>query len=215
MVTFAARVAFFGTAIAREGLVGYLIPLSSFTEPCSFETTSIPAQSRTLPPPPFLPLDVAYTYNPYHDESHTLHTYTDAPIEGDTNVGCPTLCPTAPNRHPSATATWIALVRRGECDFVKKSREAQRLGAKAIVVGSLDESLLSMSSRGVCNYYISQRSNPFFLDDARDIHIPAIYITHSSYLNLTNLISSSGTTTHDIKTVSVMLLGEPPWEWYT
>jgi len=48
------------------------------------------------------------------------------------NSGCPHLCISGPNQ---PTETWIALVQRGKCEFVKKVREAQRLGAKAVVVG--------------------------------------------------------------------------------
>lgn len=64
------------------------------------------------------------------------------------NTGCPTLCPSPPTRHPEQNETWFALVRRGDCDFVTKAREVQRLGAKALIVGSRDESLLSMSAKG-------------------------------------------------------------------
>ncbi len=64
------------------------------------------------------------------------------------NTGCPTLCPSTPTRHPEQNETWFALVRRGDCDFVTKAREVQRLGAKALIVGSRDESLLSMSAKG-------------------------------------------------------------------
>ncbi|KAG6874792.1 hypothetical protein C0992_006558, partial [Termitomyces sp. T32_za158] len=48
------------------------------------------------------------------------------------NTGCPDLCISGPNR---PTEPWIALVQRGDCEFVNKVREAQRLGAKAVVVG--------------------------------------------------------------------------------
>jgi len=58
------------------------------------------------------------------------------------------LCPSPPTRHPEQNETWFALVRRGDCDFITKAREVQRLGAKALIVGSQDENLLSMSSRG-------------------------------------------------------------------
>ena len=64
------------------------------------------------------------------------------------NTGCPMLCPSPPTRHPEQNETWFALVRRGDCDFVTKAREVQRLGAKALIVGSRDESLLSMSAKG-------------------------------------------------------------------
>lgn len=83
----------FGAEI-NDPLLGYVIPVSSFTRPCQDNATSL------------------------HSED---------------NSGCPALCLTGPT-HP-AEKEWIALVQRGKCEFVKKVREAQRLGAKAVVVG--------------------------------------------------------------------------------
>lgn len=68
------------------------------------------------------------------------------------NDGCPHLCVRGPNV-PDPADTWIAFVHRGTCDFVSKAREAQRLGAKAVVVGGDERSpdtLLTMYSRGTC-----------------------------------------------------------------
>ena len=68
------------------------------------------------------------------------------------NTGCPDLCQSGPHK---PTDTWIALVQRGECEFVKKVREAQRFGAKAVVVGGEDpevtghpDTLVNMYSPG-------------------------------------------------------------------
>src|SRR5258708_36356567 len=91
-------------------------------------------EDRLTHPPPMSPL-------PIHPRIDPRRNATD-------NTGCPMLCPSPPTRHPEQNETWFALVRRGECDFITKAREVQRLGAKALIVGSLDESLLSMSSRG-------------------------------------------------------------------
>lgn len=81
----------FGAEI-RDPILGYVIPLSSFTVPCASNSSFFPEQ----------------------------------------NSGCPPLCMNGPNQ---PTEPWIALVQRGNCEFVKKVREAQRLGARAVVVG--------------------------------------------------------------------------------
>lgn len=114
-LTFASRPASFGAELT-EPLLGYVIPLSSFTAPCEAKNAS-----ADIPP----------------------------------NLGCPTLCVIGPNE-PERTETWIALVQRGECQFVDKVREAQRLGANAVVVGGDDpkiggfpDSLVNMYSPGL------------------------------------------------------------------
>jgi len=102
----------FGADI-NDPLLGYVIPISSFTIPCSHNST--------------------------------LHPQLD-------NSGCPDLCLSGP---VEPTETWIALVQRGKCEFVKKIRESQRLGAKAVVVGGEDpeisgfpDTLVNMYSPG-------------------------------------------------------------------
>jgi hypothetical protein len=113
-LTFTSRPAAFGAELT-EPLLGYVIPLSSFTRPC---------------------------------ENNGLGTSTPP------NLGCPKLCITGPNE-PEQKDTWIALVQRGECQFVDKVREAQRLGANAVVVGGdnpeisgYPDSLVNMYSPG-------------------------------------------------------------------
>lgn len=108
-------VAAFGAEI-NDPLLGYVIPLSSFTAPCK-----------------------------------VIGNGTVIPSRVD-NSGCPDLCLTSDNQ---PTETWIALVQRGKCEFVKKVREAQRLGAKAVVVGGEDpdtsglpDTLVNMYSPG-------------------------------------------------------------------
>lgn len=106
-------VAAFGAEI-DDPILGYVIPVSSFTAPCaSNETTDLDLPS---------------------------------------NTGCPKLCLVGTRR---PTDTWIALVQRGQCEFVKKVREAQGLGAKAVVVGGDDpeisgypDTLVNMYSPG-------------------------------------------------------------------
>ena len=56
------------------------------------------------------------------------------PTDTPGNLGCPRVCVGGPYK-PDAKEPWIALVQRGGCQFVDKAREAQRLGAKAVVVG--------------------------------------------------------------------------------
>lgn len=106
-VTFAARPATFGGALARSRL-GYVIPLSAFTRPCA---------------------GIA-------DEEEFMMG-NDTLAEETKNLGCPRLC-TIGEYVPDPSEPWIALVQRGECAFVDKAREAQRLGAGAVIVGGDD-----------------------------------------------------------------------------
>lgn len=96
-IAYTSRPAAFGPELF-EPLLGYVIPLSSFTRPCGGN-----GLDASVPP----------------------------------NLGCPKLCLSGPNE-PERKETWIALVQRGECQFVDKVREAQRLGASAVVVGGND-----------------------------------------------------------------------------
>ena len=114
-LSFASRPAAFGAELA-EPLLGYVIPLNSFTVPCSDNSSGV-----NLSP----------------------------------NLGCPTLCVSGPYE-PERTETWIALIQRGKCQFVDKVREAQRLGANAVVVGGdhpdisgYPDTLINMYSPGV------------------------------------------------------------------
>jgi hypothetical protein len=114
---FSRILAAFGAEI-NDPLLGYVIPLSSFTIPCSHTSTS--------------------------------HSHLD-------NSGCPYLCLSGPNE---PTEAWIALVQLGKCEFVRKVREAQRLGAKAVVVGGEDpevsgfpDNLVNMYSPGTLSSF--------------------------------------------------------------
>jgi hypothetical protein len=69
-----------------------------------------------------------------HNNSSTSSSPASSPIDTPFNLGCPSLCLDGPHE-PDPREPWIALVQRGGCQFVEKTREAQRLGAKAIVVG--------------------------------------------------------------------------------
>ena len=98
---------------------------------------------------------------------------------------------------------WVALVERGFCTFTDKVRTAQKLGAKAVIVGD------SPSGRD------SSDDEPFFFgldvhgfsssdpddtgtsdgrlvtmhadEDTSDIHVPSGFVIRSSYLELLNL----------------------------
>ena len=121
-------VATFGAEI-KDPILGYVIPLSSFTAPCTSNQTI----SLGLPQ----------------------------------NTGCSPLCAIGPN---TPTDTWIALVQRGECEFVRKTREAQKLGAKAVVVGGDDpaisgypDTLVNMYSPGKNVFHRRERLSSYKL----------------------------------------------------
>ncbi|KAI0648152.1 hypothetical protein C8Q79DRAFT_999587 [Trametes meyenii] len=167
-VTFPARPASFGSELS-DPLLGYVIPLSSFTAPCPYDSNS------------------------------TSHDY---PFEADPVLGCPRLCISG-STQPEPTDTWIALVQRGGCPFVEKARQAQRLGARAIVVGGdrdNPDALLNM---------FSER-------DASDVTIAATYIKYWDYVQLSAMIAVSNTTHSGLKTLSLLLNTEySAWEWYS
>ncbi|PFH53416.1 hypothetical protein AMATHDRAFT_73588 [Amanita thiersii Skay4041] len=120
------------------------------------------------------------------------------------NNGCPPLCLTAPN-YP--TETWIALVQRGQCEFVKKVREAQRMGAKAVVVGGEDPAISG---------YPDTLVNMFSPEDSSDIKIAATYIKYTDYVQLWQLIESSNTSHSGMRTLSLLITAEySAWEWYS
>ncbi|KAL1665428.1 hypothetical protein GGF50DRAFT_100516 [Schizophyllum commune] len=162
-VRFASRPAAFGAEI-KEPILGYVIPLSSFTVPCAANTTTLE------------------------------------------NWGCPKLC-LAGDKSPEPSETWIALVQRGKCEFVKKVREAQRLGARAVIVGGDDPNISGYPDTLVSMY------SP---EDASDIRISATYVKHSDYSTLSSLIASSNTSHSGMNTLPVLITAEySAWEWYS
>ncbi|KAH9065299.1 hypothetical protein EDB87DRAFT_1555441 [Lactarius vividus] len=166
-VTFPSRPAGFGAEIS-DALLGYVIPLNSFTVSCSNTTAT---------------------------------SDVDSP-----NLGCPSLCSIDPDI-PQRLEPWIALVQRGACQFVSKAREAQRLGAKAIVVGGEDPDISGKPDTLV---------NMFSPEDASDVTIAATYIKYSSYAELYSLISTSNTSQAGLKTVSLLIRSEfSAWQWYS
>ncbi|KAF9464130.1 hypothetical protein BDZ94DRAFT_1162522 [Collybia nuda] len=164
VVSFPSRPAAFGADI-RDPILGYVIPLSSFTSPCaSNDTTSF----------------------------------------SESNYGCPDLCISGSNR---PAETWIALVQRGNCEFVKKVREAQRLGARAVVVGGEDPAITG---------YPDTLVNMYSPEDASDVTVAATYIKYSDYSQLSSLIASSNTSHSGLRTLSLLITAEySAWEWYS
>ncbi|THV03010.1 hypothetical protein K435DRAFT_716181 [Dendrothele bispora CBS 962.96] len=164
-ISFASRPAAFGAEISGP-LLGYAIPLSSFTVPCSDDSFS------GLP----------------------------------SNTGCPKLCINGTNS-PDASELWIALVQRGDCEFVSKVREAQRLGARAVVVGGNDPEISG---------YPDTLVNMYSPEDASDVHIAATFIKFSDYVQLFSLIQASNTSHAGLRTLSLLITAEySAWEWYS
>lgn len=165
VISFSSRPAAFGEEIEAP-ILGYVIPLSSFTVPCSNQSL--------LDPPP--------------------------------NTGCPKLCVSGPNE-PEPSEPWIALVQRGNCEFVAKVREAQRLGARAVVVGGDNPEISG---------YPDTLVNMFSPEDSSDVKIAATFIRYSDYVELSNLIATSNTSHSGLRTLSLLITAEySAWEWYS
>ncbi|KAL4262708.1 RING-type domain-containing protein [Pleurotus pulmonarius] len=168
VVSWISRPAAFGAELGNP-LLGYVIPISSFTEPCAANES-------------------------YHENPKEL------------NWGCPSLCVTGPHQ-PEPAETWIALVQRGGCEFVHKVREAQRLGAKAVVVGGNDPDVSG---------YPDTLVNMYSQEDASDIKIASTFIKHSAYMELSSLIATSNTSHSGLPTLSLLITAEySAWEWYS
>ncbi|TFK24930.1 hypothetical protein FA15DRAFT_756186 [Coprinopsis marcescibilis] len=136
----------------------------------------------------------------------TVPCKSNATAEGHLpeNSGCPTLCLKGDTKPGD---TWIALVQRGKCEFVKKVREAQRLGARAVVVGGEDPEKTG---------YPDTLVNMYSPEDSSDVIIPATYIRYADYLQLFTLISTSNTTHSGFQTLSLYITAEySAWEWYS
>jgi hypothetical protein len=121
-VTFPARPALFGADL-KSPLLGYVIPLSSFTQPCNSSDIVV---------------------SPSSDPVRPLDDPSASPGDDTVNDGCPSLCQSGPHT-PGPTEPWIALVQRGNCSFADKARQAQHWGAKAVVVGNYDPETYGIS----------------------------------------------------------------------
>jgi len=125
-ITFTARPASFGLSL-EEPLLGYVIPLDAFTVPCKkndSESDKMTVES----------VDEVFDDSSGSEKPTEAGLVSDKPTDTPDNLGCPKVCVGGPYE-PGSNDPWIALVQRGGCQFVDKAREAQRLGAKAIVVG--------------------------------------------------------------------------------
>lgn len=128
-ITFTARPASFGQNL-EDPLLGYVIPLDAFTVPC--EEVDPDSDSDAI----LTPAERAggASHDPTSGGTPAEGLVSDRPNDTPDNLGCPKVCVAGPYE-PDSKEPWIALVQRGGCQFVDKAREAQRLGAKAIVVG--------------------------------------------------------------------------------
>lgn len=164
---FNSRPAAFGREL-RDQLLGYVIPLSSFTTSCPSNDTSL--------------------------------------VDRHSNSGCPKLCIIGPHQ-PDPSESWIALVQRGRCSFVDKVREAQRLGARAVVIGGQDPDVSGQADVLV---------NMYSTGDASDVKIASTYIKWSDYKELSLLINSSTTSHAGLRTLSLLITTQySAWEWYS
>ena len=126
-LTFTARPASFGLNL-EEPLLGYVIPLDAFTVPCDEEDPNFDREAS-------VDGSVEVVEGSGRGGNSTVNgLVSDKPTDTPDNLGCPKVCVGGPYE-PDPNDPWIALVQRGGCQFVEKTREAQRLGAKAIVVG--------------------------------------------------------------------------------
>ena len=105
--------------------MGYVIPLDAFTVPCGKDD---PDSDWVVP------VESVVEDSSGGGNSTENDFFGDRPTDTPDNLGCPKVCVAGPYE-PDSNDPWIALVQRGGCQFVDKAREAQRLGAKAIVVG--------------------------------------------------------------------------------
>jgi len=147
-ITFAARPASFGLNL-EEPLLGYVIPLDAFTVPCEKGDNDSDWSLADS-------VGEGFGDSGRSGNSKKEGLVSDIPTDTPENLGCPKVCVAGPYK-PDPNDPWIALVQRGGCQFVDKAREAQRLGAKAVVVGGDNpelygnpDTLVNMYSPGAC-----------------------------------------------------------------
>ncbi|KAF7355654.1 Mismatch repair-related protein [Mycena sanguinolenta] len=218
VVSFSSRPAAFGAEI-NDPILGYVIPLSSFTVPCN--SSSVSSSLLRLP----------------------------------SNTACPSLCLSGPHK-PDPNETWIALVQRGGgCEFVQKVREAQRLGARAVVSrcvafdtggNGLRIQFEIRSTADASNRHITlwenrcarastllkligfgdvfgspdssdfPEHNDLAPGDASDVKIASTFIRFADYEALFALIAASNTSHSGMRTLSLLITAEySAWEWYS
>ena len=107
---------------------------------------------------------------PIDDHAHNFGCARNASIDDSTP-------------HPKR---WIALSRRGGCPFVEKARNAQRLGALALIVG---DSAYNDGNRIPGGIFGTRRGliSMWGPRDTDDIHIPSVFVSSASYEELVRL----------------------------
>jgi hypothetical protein len=86
-------------------------------------------------------------------------------------------------------------------------REAQRLGARAVVVGGINPEVTGFPDTLV---------NMYSPEDSSDVQIAATFITYTDYTELSRLISTSSTSHAGLRTLSLLITAEySAWEWYS
>lgn len=108
---------------------------------------------------------------------------------------------------------------------MKKVREAQRLGARAVVVGGENpdvsgypDTLVNMYSPGTYVIFWFPVYDDMLLgtEDSSDVTIAATYIKYSDYVRLSHLIETSKTSHSGLRTLSLLITAEySAWEWYS
>jgi len=132
-----------------------VIPLDAFTVPCEEDDSNSDPDSNWI--------SVNRVNEAVEDSGGGRNLkekglVSDKPTDTPGNLGCPRVCVGGPYE-PDPNDPWIALVQRGGCQFVDKAREAQRLGAKAIVVGG-DNPELYGNPDSLVNMYSPGASTP-------------------------------------------------------
>ena len=228
-LNFNARPAAFGPS---SDVLGYLIRVEDFSVPCDQPGDDVsrggsgpwwPGRGNEWESEPL----VASNETPEQQREEAEREAEKAEREWklEARHGCPRLCMRGKEK-PQSSETWMALVVRGGCTFVEKVREAQRFGAKGVVVGGETEEqdqhgdgLVQMFSLGMTlrpNQFMNSDGNGRAVGDSSDIQIPSIYITHDSYNTLSSLIGSSNTSIFGLRTVSVGITTDTSgWEWYS
>jgi len=103
-------------------------------------------------------------------------------------------------------------------------REAQRLGARAVVVGGEDpdisglpDNLINMYSKGLLFSSVKHKiAAESVSGDASDVKIASTFMKYSDYKELSLLISSSTTSHAGLRTLSLLITTQySAWEWYS
>ncbi|KAG8794645.1 hypothetical protein FRB91_010227 [Serendipita sp. 411] len=208
-----ARVAFFGSSIPEDGLIGWLIPLDTIVGPCPTEpnsTTPDPTALLETPPPdripvPFMAMDPSYEFDMVYEYEEPLPDDSDTPPVVIDNPGCPPLCPLPAFRslvHGSPHSESLTGIE-GDVDLGDEElpfvpfpntswvalvqRGSCSFAAKAQYAQSLGASALIVG--GFDETLISMSAGG--IGAGQGIEISNIFIGRSAYVNLTKAIEES------------------------